>query len=104
MKYLIIVYVVFVVPGRVFMTTTYTLSVTNNEFYTEYRDIFVPIFRVLYVVINLNNMVNVFVFLWMIKEFRIFVKNPFSNSIISRNRPSNYSQQSTQTVVVTTTV
>ena len=76
LKYLLIVYVVCVFPGRLFGTIAYLVSIYNLTVFNKYLKILDPIYYVLLFACSLNNMVNVFVFLWMMPDFRRFVKRP----------------------------
>ncbi|XP_066933598.1 melatonin receptor type 1B-B-like [Clytia hemisphaerica] len=76
LKYLIIVYVVFVFPGRIFGTVVYLFSLYNEAWFQEYLGTLTPIYFTLLFMCSFNNMVNVFVFIWLVPEFRKFVKNP----------------------------
>ena len=81
LKYLIIVYVVFVFPGRIFGTIIYLFSLyINKAWFNEYLGTLNPIYFTLLFMCSLNNMVNVFVFIWLVPEFRKFVKNPCSDA------------------------
>ena len=76
LKYLLIIYVVCVFPGRLFGTIAYLISIYNNTIFNNYLKVLDPVYYFLLFACSLNNMVNVFVFLWMMPDFRRFVRRP----------------------------
>ena len=103
LKYLLIIYVVCVFPGRLFATIAYILSILSSIFHS-YLKVLDPVYYFLLFACSLNNMVNVFVFLWMMPNFRQFARRPCKHkreyfkrsrtltltSMISKKSPSKH--------------
>ncbi|XP_066921212.1 apelin receptor-like [Clytia hemisphaerica] len=78
LKWLIICYVFFVFPGRTLVTIFRLMNHFKVGFHGEKDELILDVvYHCMLFCINLNNMVNVFIFLRMDNQFRQFLSTPF---------------------------
>ena len=78
LKWLIICYVVFVFPGRTLVTIFRLMNHFKMAFHDDEDKLILDVvYHCMLFCINLNNMVNVFIFLKMDGQFRQFLSTPF---------------------------
>jgi len=85
LRTLIIMYVLFVFPGRLFMVIHVLISFNAKLLYQRHVKEFTITTKLMEISVYFNNIGNVFIYAWLIVGFRQFLKNLFTFGLLKES-------------------
>jgi len=104
LRTLIIMYILFVFPGRFFSASVILIMVKAPLFYSQHYIALVKAYNLMEISVYLNNMGNIFIYAWLIVGFRRFLKRVFTVGLLERQsntvQKSRHSSETRETYVL----
>jgi len=89
LRTLIIMYVAFVFPGRFYFLSFMFLYIYDSVSYLRHFDVFSTVSQFMQILVYLNNIGNVFIYAWLIVDFRQFLKKVFTFGLLEKRTAQN---------------